>query len=90
MEKILGTVLPKFTSTQLDKLKNGLDFIGLNYYTSYYVKDCIASTCEPGVGITRTEGLYQRSIEKNGVPIGELVSIHISIMILSFSLAENI
>ncbi|KAI9123588.1 hypothetical protein K1719_004888 [Acacia pycnantha] len=75
MEKILGTTLPIFSITEMDTLKKGLDFIGINYYTSYYVQDCISSTCEPGVGITRTEGLYQRSIEKNGAPIGELTSV---------------
>ncbi|XP_054777318.1 beta-glucosidase 46-like [Prosopis cineraria] len=71
MEKILGTILPKFSSTEMIKLNKGLDFLGMNYYTSYYVQDCISSKCEPGTGVTRTEGLYLRSTEKNGVPIGE-------------------
>ncbi|GMN49847.1 hypothetical protein TIFTF001_019012 [Ficus carica] len=72
MEQILGSVLPKFSTSDKQKLElPGLDFIGINHYTSYYVKDCIASPCEPAVGVTWTEGLYQRSSERNGVPIGE-------------------
>ena len=70
---ILGPILPKFTSIDKAKLKRGLDFIGINHYASYYVRDCISSVCEPGPGITRTEGLYQQTAERNGVPIGELV-----------------
>ncbi|XP_054777317.1 beta-glucosidase 46-like isoform X5 [Prosopis cineraria] len=75
MEKILGTILPKFSSTEMIKLNKGLDFIGINYYTSYYVQDCSSSTCEPGTGVTRTEGLYLRSTEKNGLPIGEPTTV---------------
>ncbi|XP_028767866.1 beta-glucosidase 46-like isoform X2 [Neltuma alba] len=71
MQKILGTILPKFSTIEMVKLQKGLDFIGINYYSSYYVQDCIYSKCESGEGITRTEGLYLRSKEKNGVPIGE-------------------
>ncbi|XP_054777312.1 beta-glucosidase 46-like [Prosopis cineraria] len=75
MEKILGAILPKFSSIEMVKLQRGLDYIGINYYTSYYVQDCISSACEPGEGITRTEGLYRKSTEKNGVPIGEPTTI---------------
>lgn len=82
MEKILGNILPKFSSQEKGKLKKGLDFIGINYYTSNYVQDCTSSACEPGIGVTRTEGLFRRSTEKNGVPIGEPVSNLNLIMLL--------
>jgi beta-glucosidase len=75
MQKILGDILPKFSNNNKEKLKSGLDFIGINHYASYYIKDCIYSKCEPGPGITRTEGLFQQSAEKDGVPIGKPVHI---------------
>ncbi|KAK7363725.1 hypothetical protein VNO77_05877 [Canavalia gladiata] len=71
MENVLGSLLPKFSSNEKQKLKKGLDFIGINYYTASYVQDCIYSTCKSGFGISRTEGSYMKSGEKNGVPIGE-------------------
>ena len=74
MEMILGTILPKFSSNDKAKLRRGLDFIGINYYASYYVRDCISSVCGYGKGVTKTEGSYEQTVLKNGVPIGELVS----------------
>ncbi|KAK7838922.1 beta-glucosidase 47 [Quercus suber] len=50
MKEILGSILPEFSSNDREILKNGLDFIGINQYTSYYVQDCISSICEPGPG----------------------------------------
>ncbi|KAJ4838703.1 hypothetical protein Tsubulata_003141 [Turnera subulata] len=78
MTQILGSDLPAFCSHDKEKLKNGLDFIGINHYTSFYVQDCILSECEPGLGTTRAEGLCRHSQTKDGVPLGELVraSIH--------------
>ncbi|KAM7255014.1 hypothetical protein ACFE04_020255 [Oxalis oulophora] len=55
----------------MEKLKEGLDFIGINHYTSFYVKDCIFSVCEPGPGNSKTEGLALRNADRNGVFIGE-------------------
>ena len=74
MENVLGGVLPKFSNKEKEKLKKGLDFIGINYYTAHYIQDCIYSECKTGFGISRTEGSYQKSGEKNGVSIGEPVS----------------
>ncbi|PON84867.1 Glycoside hydrolase [Trema orientale] len=71
MEDIVESTLPKFSDSEREKLKMGLDFIGINHYTSYYVQDCIYSPCEPGFGVSWTEGLYQQSSERNGIPIGE-------------------
>ncbi|KAL5578892.1 hypothetical protein UlMin_011334 [Ulmus minor] len=75
MEKTLGSLLPKFSTSDKEKLKLGVDFIGINHYTSYYVQDCIESPCEPGIGVTWTEGSYRRSSQRNGVPIGEPSSL---------------
>ncbi|XVF87696.1 hypothetical protein PTKIN_Ptkin18bG0141300 [Pterospermum kingtungense] len=71
MQNILGSTLPVFSATELENLKNGLDFIGVNHYTSYYVQDCMFSKCEPGTGTSKTEGFWKRSSQKNGIPIGE-------------------
>ncbi|GKV16054.1 hypothetical protein SLEP1_g26760 [Rubroshorea leprosula] len=71
MKNILGSRLPEFSSIEQERLKNGLDFIGINHYTSYFVQDCISSVCEPGTGTTKTEGFWRQSSEKNGVHIGE-------------------
>ncbi|XVE87822.1 hypothetical protein DITRI_Ditri19aG0019000 [Diplodiscus trichospermus] len=71
MQSILGSILPEFSKTEKEKLKKGLDFIGINHYTSYYVQDCMFSECEPGTGTSRTEGFWQQTPQKNGIPIGE-------------------
>jgi len=75
MENLVGSLLPKFSSKEKEKLKKGLDFIGVNYYTAFYVQDCMYSTCQTGQGNSRTEGLYIQSGAKNGVPIGEPVRV---------------
>ncbi|KAF3969682.1 hypothetical protein CMV_006543 [Castanea mollissima] len=71
MKEILGSILPDFSSNDREILKNGLDFIGINQYTSFYVQDCISSICEPGPGVTKTEGYYRQSSHKDGMHIGE-------------------
>ncbi|KAK8992234.1 hypothetical protein V6N11_048323 [Hibiscus sabdariffa] len=71
MQNILGSILPEFTATEKQKLNKGLDFIGVNHYTSYYVQDCMFSVCESGFGTSKTEGFWAQSSEKNGTPIGE-------------------
>ncbi|KAK7359745.1 hypothetical protein VNO77_01710 [Canavalia gladiata] len=71
MQEILGQDLPPFSRYDLDKLKSGLDFIGLNHYTSAYAKDCIFSACETGRGSSKTEGFVLISPQMNGLSIGE-------------------
>jgi beta-glucosidase len=73
MKEVLGSTLPEFSRNDMNKLRKGLDFIGMNHYTSYYVQDCILSVCEPGKGSTRTEGSSLLTQEKDGVPIGKPV-----------------
>ncbi|KAD4982264.1 hypothetical protein E3N88_18935 [Mikania micrantha] len=70
MKNVLGSLLPEFS---YDHLKNGLDFIGINHYTSFYAKDCLYSKCVEGPGVTKTEGYYLRTAVKNNIPIGESV-----------------
>ncbi|XP_044967161.1 probable inactive beta-glucosidase 14 isoform X2 [Hordeum vulgare subsp. vulgare] len=70
MRKILGPTLPEFTSKQKKKLHaTKLDFIGLNHYSTWYLKDCIFSPCEmdPMDGDARALSLAER----DGVLIGK-------------------
>uniref|UniRef100_A0A7C8ZNK5 Beta-glucosidase n=1 Tax=Opuntia streptacantha TaxID=393608 RepID=A0A7C8ZNK5_OPUST len=55
MRRILGPNLPKFTLKEQKILNKALDFIGINHYTSLYVKDCMLSMCEPGLGTSWSE-----------------------------------
>nr|GEV03171.1 beta-glucosidase 46-like isoform X1 [Tanacetum cinerariifolium] len=76
MKDILGSLLPEFNNDSLGKLKNGLDFIGINHYTSFYAKDCLHSTCEQGgPGVSMTEGYFLRTAYKNDVLIGESTAV---------------
>uniref|UniRef100_A0A1J3I3Y3 beta-glucosidase n=1 Tax=Noccaea caerulescens TaxID=107243 RepID=A0A1J3I3Y3_NOCCA len=75
MQDIIGEDLPKFTKDDLKISKNGLDFIGLNQYSSKYAKDCLHSECEPGEGGSRTEGFVNSDALKDGLGLGEPTSI---------------
>ncbi|XP_015164558.1 beta-glucosidase 18-like isoform X2 [Solanum tuberosum] len=69
MVQILGSNLPNFSKNDLSKLSYGLDFIGINYYTANYIKDCLYAACEHGN--TWSEGSYYVTTEKDGVYIGQ-------------------
>ncbi|WCJ20257.1 beta glucosidase 46 [Euphorbia peplus] len=71
MVEILGSTLPEFSSNDREKLKTGLDFIGINHYTTNYVQDCLYSSCKNGKGSSKTQGLCLQTQQKNGVPIGQ-------------------
>lgn len=73
MQEILGSHLPLFSNHDQEKLKSGLDFIGINHYTSFYIRDCIFSVCEQGPGSSKTEGFALRTAHRDGVSIGESV-----------------
>ncbi|CAN7109421.1 unnamed protein product [Brassica rapa subsp. narinosa] len=76
MQEILGQDLPKFTRDDLKISKNGLDFIGINQYTSRYAKDCLHSVCEPGKGGSRAEGFVHSNALKDGLPLGEPTGVN--------------
>lgn len=74
MHETLGSRLPEFTSKQKKKLKaTKLDFIGLNHYTTSYLKDCIFSQCE--LDPVEGEARVLTSAERDGVLIGKKVNI---------------
>ncbi|XP_020244372.1 probable inactive beta-glucosidase 14 isoform X1 [Asparagus officinalis] len=68
MRRVLGSRLPTFTDEEKTKLRKGVDFIGVNHYTSLYVKDCMFSPCE----LDKFSGnaLVFATSQRNGVPIG--------------------
>uniref|UniRef100_A0A2P2NSI0 Uncharacterized protein n=1 Tax=Rhizophora mucronata TaxID=61149 RepID=A0A2P2NSI0_RHIMU len=73
MHEILGSDLPAFSNYEQEKLKSGLNFIGINHYSSFYVKDCLYSSCEKGPGTSKTEGFALRTALKDGLFIGRPV-----------------
>ncbi|CAN1145084.1 Beta-glucosidase 12 [Linum perenne] len=68
MVDLLGSRLPKFTEEESRLLRNSFDFLGLNYYTAYYVKhnddfdEFHLRYATDSHGITTGE--------KDGIPIG--------------------
>ncbi|KAK2973009.1 hypothetical protein RJ640_005552 [Escallonia rubra] len=75
IQGILGSLLPVFSKSDQEKLKSGLDFIGINHYTSFYSKDCMYSACQQGPGVTRAEGYSLRTPLKDGVLIGKFTTV---------------
>ncbi|CAH9093544.1 unnamed protein product [Cuscuta epithymum] len=76
MKDLLGPLLPEFSKSDMQKLGNGLDFIGINHYTTIYAQDCLFSTCDPPMkGNNKAEGFAGVTMSKNGVPIGELTGL---------------
>jgi len=39
MKRSIGKRLPSFTAAQSKKLKGSFDFVGVNYYSAFYVKN---------------------------------------------------
>ncbi|CAL9178493.1 beta-glucosidase 22-like [Musa acuminata AAA Group] len=70
MKKIVGSRLPSFTKYESKQLKDSFDYIGLNYYTSVYVKDNFnASMTGPRDFNTDVSVLLARS--RNETPGGQ-------------------
>ncbi|PAN38664.1 hypothetical protein PAHAL_7G187900 [Panicum hallii] len=68
MKGLAGNRLPRFTKEQSEMLKGAFDFIGLNYYTTYY-----AANLPPANGLNvsyNTDFRANLSGVRNGVPIG--------------------
>ncbi|RAL39479.1 hypothetical protein DM860_003012 [Cuscuta australis] len=77
MKDILGSLLPEFSTEELEQLRTGIDFIAVNHYTSFYVQDCIYSDCGPLKSNNKVEGFIGTSSFKNGIPIGEATGMGI-------------
>ncbi|KAF8041153.1 hypothetical protein BT93_B3162 [Corymbia citriodora subsp. variegata] len=67
MRSLVGNRLPKFTEEQSRQLKGSIDFLGLNYYTTYY------AAYSPGNPLFKsylTDELTKHTEERDGIPIG--------------------
>ncbi|XP_043705605.1 beta-glucosidase 18-like [Telopea speciosissima] len=69
MRQIVGSRLPIFSEKERELLSNKLDFIGINQYSTLYVKDCLFSPCD--LGNPRGDSFVQLTPERAGVPIGD-------------------
>lgn len=89
MVNILGSALPRFSSNEMNSIKNyKSDFLGINHYTSYFIQDCLISACNSGSGngASKSEGFALKLDRKGNVSIGELVSPFVYIYFLKFLL----
>ncbi|XP_043705438.1 beta-glucosidase 18-like [Telopea speciosissima] len=69
MRDILGPLLPIFSLEEKEKLKNQLDYIGLNHYTTFYAQDCMFSRCNSVT--SQIDAFVNPTVERDGHPIGE-------------------
>ncbi|XP_028247208.1 vicianin hydrolase-like [Glycine soja] len=67
MKSSVGSRLPKFTKAQSEGLKSSIDFLGVNYYTTYYAENAAPVRANRTFN---TDMLVTLSTEKNGVAIG--------------------
>ncbi|XP_048321905.2 beta-glucosidase 18 isoform X3 [Ziziphus jujuba] len=70
MHECLGLELPRFSNSDKELIRGSLDFIGINHYSTLYVKDCIYSACSMG-GDRPVRGFLSTITERDGVPIGK-------------------
>ncbi|XP_072984167.1 probable inactive beta-glucosidase 14 isoform X1 [Typha latifolia] len=73
MRKILASRLPTFSPEEKKLLQNKLDFIGINHYSTCYIKDCMFSSCE----LDRYYGnsLVLSTGKRNGSLIGNMTAM---------------
>ncbi|KAM7502636.1 hypothetical protein LguiB_001540 [Lonicera macranthoides] len=74
MQSLVKNRLPKFSLEQSNMVKGSFDFLGLNYYTAFYV----AHMPTPNfVNLSYiTDSRANLTDERNGVPIGEQAGSH--------------
>ncbi|KAJ0095382.1 hypothetical protein Patl1_17267 [Pistacia atlantica] len=70
MRDLVGNRLPNFTAEQSVLVKGSLDFLGVNYYTAWYAED--SNTSSILLLSYTTDSHVNETVEKNGIPIGEL------------------
>ncbi|XP_016473471.1 beta-glucosidase 13 isoform X1 [Nicotiana tabacum] len=68
MKAIVGRRLPKFTPEQSKLVKGSMDFLGINYYTTYYASPML-SINRLNLSYT-TDNLADLTTQKDGKPIG--------------------
>nr|XP_043627485.1 beta-glucosidase 18-like [Erigeron canadensis] len=74
MRQYLGNQLPRFSIAESTFMKNSVDFIGVNHYSTLYAKDCIYSSCSETAN-RPIRGFVDALYERDGVPIGDPTGI---------------
>ncbi|KAI3497087.1 hypothetical protein L1887_39469 [Cichorium endivia] len=74
MREYHGSKLPSFSLDEKNFMKNSIDFIGINHYSTIYTKDCTNSTCSPSAN-RAIRGSLDIVGEREGVLIGELTGV---------------
>ncbi|KAH9328566.1 hypothetical protein KI387_000674, partial [Taxus chinensis] len=72
MHKLIGKRLPAITEDLHQKLRGSFDFIGLNYYCSFYATDALYFQNSSNRDYHQ-DSLTTLTVEKDGVPIGSLM-----------------
>jgi len=67
MKDLVGERLPKFETSELNLIKGSIDFLGINHYTSTYVKNGKTN----GTGWNSDKNTTDLVV-KNGIPLGPL------------------
>ncbi|KVI02194.1 Glycoside hydrolase, catalytic domain-containing protein [Cynara cardunculus var. scolymus] len=71
MQEYLGSALPSFSVDEKNLVKNSIDFIGINHYTTTYTKDCTNSSCSPTAD-RAIQGFLDTTGERSGGRFGEV------------------
>lgn len=74
MREVVGSRLPVFTLEEMNNLNGSLDFIGLNHYTTLYVKDCMLSSCS-SIDTTLGDAMVYTTGERDGNLIGDATAM---------------
>nr|GFC52239.1 beta-glucosidase 18-like [Tanacetum cinerariifolium] len=74
MRQFLGNQLPRFSTAETNFMKDNIDFIAVNHYSSTYAKDCIHSSCS-ATATRPISGFFEGVSERDGVQIGEPTGI---------------
>lgn len=70
MRELVGDRLPSFTAAESSKVKGSYDFIGVNYYSSYYAADGSHLALDPNHLRYETDSHVYATAERDGIPIG--------------------
>ncbi|MFS7939603.1 putative beta-glucosidase [Helianthus anomalus] len=74
LQEYLGRDLPKFSTDEKNFMKNSIDFIGINHYSTSYAKDCTNSSCS-ATWNRAIKAFVEIVGERDGEPIGELTGV---------------
>ncbi|KAJ0774277.1 putative beta-glucosidase [Helianthus annuus] len=74
MKEYLGSELPSFSLEEKNFMKNSIDFIGINHYSTAYAIDCTNSSCAATDNLA-IKGFVGTVGERDGVLIGELMAM---------------